>query len=128
MEGKIMDTIPYFEAMLAQRKAAIGTEKKSYSNAEWCCANAYEYSKLANSNILIFRETIWKDDVKAIGQSLLNNKICKFCISCCGTSLLELLAEFENNDWHIEKIITVPEYEPYTNTSNNCPAIQLFYM
>lgn len=128
MEGKIMDTIPYFEAMLAQRTAAPGTEKKSYSNAEWYCADAYEYSKQAGFDIPIFREMIWNYDVEAISQTLLNNKISSFCISYSGTNFLELLAYFETNNWHIEKLIAVPEYKTYANTYVDCPAIQLRYM
>lgn len=56
---------------------------------------AYQNSKKAGIELIDFGDIIWEDDVEAIVNTLKENRIKEFTISCHFCDLIDRLADFE---------------------------------
>ena len=103
--------IELLESMLLQRKRLkedpnIAIDK--YTDAQWYCANAYEFSRRVESAILIFHEVCWEYFIPAISGLLLKNKVDTFCLACPSTNLMDELKAFQDLGWEMFEVIKVP--------------------
>lgn len=110
-EKQELKRIELLESMLLQRnllKVNPNIAVDKYSDAQWYCANAYEFSKQVESGILIFHEVCWEQFIPIISDLLLENKVDTFCLAYPSTSLLDELKAFQDLGWEMFEVIKVP--------------------
>lgn len=90
---------------------------------------AYINSQEAGTELLNFGDVIWEADIEAIVDFLKRAEIQEFTISCCSTSMINILAAFEKFGARIAGTTEVnAKYMDYaTGEKRKEPAIKLAF-
>ena len=84
---------PFYIAELERNfEACSGSEKNEINRTLYF---AYEKSKKAANELIDFDDIIWANDVEAIVNTLKENEIKEFTISCHFCDLIDRLADFD---------------------------------